>query len=404
MSINGFFKTRLKPALILSILFIAFPNQIFPQTAQPNLHIQSQAAVLMDSLSGQILYEQDQKRKIAPASLAKILTLYLAFDALRAGQIKMDDLVTVSRKAWETGGSKMFVREGERVKVEDLMKGIAIVSANNACVVMAEHLAGTEEAFVAKMNEKARLIGLKESQFKNSHGMPTQDQYTTAIDIALLARSYIENHPEALAFHSATEFGYNGVLQQNRNTLLRKGIGVDGLMTGYTEESGYHLMATAKRENRRMIAVAMGCKKINQRTIEAQKLLEYGFKNFSTLLAVKKSDLFGPQKVSKGKLSQVDLIPVEEGWVTVAKGKENSISITPEIPKSITAPVQKGQIVGKVVIQSEGRPLKEIALLSSVDVPKGIYLFWPLIGGAILFLILAGMILWLSRRAKRKRP
>jgi len=402
--INSSFRNQLMAALFLSIFFIGFPNQAFPQMAQPNPRIDAKSAVLMDAISGQVLFEQNSQLKIAPASFGKLLTLYVGFDALRDGHLKKDDLVEVSQKAWRMGGSKMFIKPGERVRAEDLLKGIAVASGNDACVALAEHLAGSEEAFVLKMNEKTRGLGLKDSQFKNSHGMPAGDQYTTAFDIAILARHYIEDHPEALTYHSLAELEYNGIRQQNRNTLLGMNIGVDGLMTGYLEKSGYLLVATAKREGQRMIAVVMGCDTPRTRTQESRKLLEYGFKNFSTVQAVKKSDLFGPQKVVRGKLNQVQLFPAEEGWVTVPKGKENSISVISDVPKFITAPVEKGQGVGKLVIHGEGRVLKEIALFSSSDVPKGVYLLWLLIGGGILSLILVGLIMfWLIRRSKRKK-
>jgi D-alanyl-D-alanine carboxypeptidase (penicillin-binding protein 5/6) len=392
------------PILFLIVFLMVFPlDQPFSQTTQPPLRLDAQSAVLMDSLTGQVLYEKNPQLKIGPASFVKILTLYLAFDRLRTGDLKMDDLLTVSQKAWKTGGSKMFLKVGERVKVEDLLKGIAIVSGNDACVALAEHIAGSEDVFVLEMNKKANLLGMKDSQFKNSHGMPAKDQYTTALDIAILSRRYIEDHPEALVFHSTSEFEYHGIQQQNRNTLLRRNIGVDGLMTGHVEKSGYHLVATAKREGQRMIAIVMGCNKFHQRAREAQTLLEYGFRNFSTVEAIKKDTLFGPQKVIKGKHSQVHLVAAEDGKVTVPKGKENSISVTPELPKYITAPVQKGQVVGKIVIQSEGKVLKEIALLSSSDVPKGFYLLWPLIGGIILGLILVSLIGWRIRRTHRKK-
>lgn len=249
-----------------------------------------------------------------------------------------------------------------------------------------------------------KLLGLDNSQFKNPHGMPTRDQFTTASDLVILARRYIEDHSEGLASHSLKEFEHQGIRQQNRNTLLRKNIGVDGLMTGYLKESGYDLVSTAKRDGQRMIAVVMGCDTLQKGAQETQKLLEYGFRNFSTVRAVKKSDPFGPEKVVRGKLKQIQIFPAEEGWVTVAKGKENSISVISDLPKFITAPVQKGQGVGKLVIHGEGRVLKEIALLSSSNVPEGIYLPWPLIGGGILLLALVGMLLWLGRRAKRRRP
>jgi D-alanyl-D-alanine carboxypeptidase (penicillin-binding protein 5/6) len=256
----------------------------------------------MDALTGEILFEQNPNEKIPPASFVKILTLYLVFDAMKGGQLKMDELVTVSEKAWRTQGSKMFIEVGARVKVEDLIKGVAVASGNDACIALAEHLAGSEEVFVSKMNEKARLIGMKDSYFRNSHGLPAEGQVTTAMDMAILAKRYIEDHPEALTFHSTTEFEYNGIRQGNRNTLLQKNIGVDGLKTGHIEESGYHLLATARRDGQRMIAVIMGCDRVSQRAQEAQKLLEYGFKNFSTLVAIKKDQPFGPIKVRRGKI------------------------------------------------------------------------------------------------------
>ncbi|HSB06558.1 MAG TPA: D-alanyl-D-alanine carboxypeptidase family protein [Thermodesulfobacteriota bacterium] len=404
MSINGPFRNRLRPALTLSLLFMVFPNQVFPQTAQPNLKIDAKCAVLMDSISGRVLFEQNSQLKIAPASFVKLLTLYIAFDTIRDGHLKMDDLVTVSQKAWRMGGSKMFIKAGEKVRVENLLRGVAVVAGNDACVALAERIAGSEEVFVSKMNEKGKLLGLKDSQFRNSHGMPTPDQYTTASDIAILARRYIEDHPEGLALHSLKEFGYQGIVQQNRNTLLRKGIGVDGLMTGYLEGSGFHLVATAKRDGQRMMAVVMGSGTIQKRALEAQKLLEYGFKNFSTVQALKKSDLFGPEKVAKGKLNKVHLIPAEEAWVTVGKGKENSISVISDVPKPITAPVQKGQGVGRLVIQSEGKVLKEVGLLSSSDIPEGIYLSWPLIAIGISCFLLVGLFaFWLVNRSRRKK-
>ena len=391
-------------ALLLCISFVAFANKAFPQVGQPSIRIDAQSAILMDAVSGQVLFEQNPHIRMAPASFVKILTLYVAFDSVRDGHLKKEDLVSVSKKAWRMRGSKMFIEPGERVRVEDLFKGIAVASGNDACVALAEHLAGSEEAFVSKMNKKARGLGLKDSQFKNSHGMPARDQYITAFDIAILARHYVKDHPEALTYHSLGEFEYNGIRQHNRNTLLGMDIGVDGLMTGYLEKSGYLLVATGKRDGQRMIAVVTGCDTPRRRTQEARKLLEYGFKNFSTVEAVKRSDIFGPEKVVKGKSNKVHLTPAEGAWVTVPKGKESSISVVIEAPKPIVAPLQAGQAVGKIVIQSEDKVLKEISLLSSYDVPGGIYFSWPLIAmGVLSFLLVALLVFWLSHRSRRRK-
>ncbi len=421
--------------LVLIIFMIAFPNQILSKTTKiskthkasqraktperskteqasqmtsGSLRYDARSVVLMDGLTGQVLYEQNPNLKISPASFVKVMTLYLIYDALRAGQLKMDDLVTVSERAWrrtyKTDSSTMFLKAGERVKIEDLLKGVAIASGNDACVVLAEHLSGSEEAFAAKMNEKAKLLGLKDSQFKNSDGMPAEGQYTTAMDMALLSKRYIEDHPEALTFHSATEFEYNGKRQGNRNTLLQKNIGVDGLKTGHLKEAGYHLAATAKRDGQRMIAVVMGCNKMQKRAPEAQKLLEYGFKNYSTVEAVKKDATFGPVKVRRGKLSQIIVTAAEEGRVTVAKGKENLVSVDPQLPQFIVAPIQKGQVVGKVLVQSEGKVAKEVNLLASSDVEKSLIPPWPILAGILCGLIvIVGFGFWWFRRPKPRR-
>ncbi|MBM4340600.1 MAG: D-alanyl-D-alanine carboxypeptidase [Deltaproteobacteria bacterium] len=384
------------------------PKETSTQSSSKDpLECNAQSAVLMDGLTGEILYQQNPDLRIPPASFVKVLTLYVIFDALRAGQIKMDDMVTVSerawRSAWKTDSSAMYIKVGERVKVEDLIKGVAIASGNDACIVLAEHLAGSEETFVSKMNEKAKALGMNDSQFMNSHGLSAEGQYVTALNMAILARRYLEDHPQSLALHSATEFEYNGIKQGNRNLLLYKNIGVDGLKTGYIKESGYHLVATAKRDSQRMIAVVMGCDKMKTRAPEAQKLLEHGFKNFSTVEAVKKGASFGPLKVKRGKLDQVSLKASETGWVTVPKGKENLVSAVPQLPESATAPIQKGQVLAKVLVQKEGKTLKEINLLASSDMEKSLIPPWPvLVGGVVGLLILCFLGLWFFRRPKRK--
>ena len=363
----------------------------------------------MDGLTGQVLYEQNSNLRISPASFVKVMTLYLIFDAIRAGQLKMDDMATVSERAWKrtykTKSSSMFLKvRGTRQGGRSSERGCHCFG-KDACVALAEHLSGSEEAFVSKMNEKAKSFALKDTQFKNSDGGSAEGQYTTAMEMAILSKRYIEDHPEALTLHSTVDYTYNGIKQGNRNTLLQKNIGVDGLKTGHLEEAGYHLVATAKREGQRMIAVVMGCAKQSKRGPEAQELLEYGFKNFSTVEAVKKGATFGPVKVKRGKLNQVLLAAAEEGRVTVGKGKENLVSVTPQLPQFVVAPVRKGQVVAKVLIQNEGKVAKEVSLLASSDVEKSLIPPWPILVGVLCGLIMAivGLGLWWFRRPKAKR-
>jgi serine-type D-Ala-D-Ala carboxypeptidase (penicillin-binding protein 5/6) len=235
------------------------------------------AAVLMDAQSGELLYAQDANEHIPPASLTKVLTLFLTFDAIQQGQADLDDIVPISKKACRTRGSKMFLRAGDRVPLEELIKGIVVDSGNDASVAVAEYLEGSERRFVAKMNEKLRALGIRHTRIETVHGLPARNQYTTAADMAFLARAYIQAHPEALRYHQLTSLTYRNVSQENHNKLLFQDRSVDGLKTGYTRKSGYNLLATAKRGNQRLIAVVLKAKSRTIREEEALRLLNFGF-------------------------------------------------------------------------------------------------------------------------------
>lgn len=237
------------------------------------------AAVLMDANSGQFLYAHNPHESIPPASLTKVLTLFLVFDAIQEGRVRLDDQVPISRKAWRTGGSKMFVKAGERVRLEELIKGIAVDSGNDASVAVAEYLEGSERAFVDKMNGKLWQLNIRNTRLGNVHGLPARHHYTTAADMAVLARAYIQAHPEALQYHQMTSYTYRNISQYNRNTLLLQDPSVDGLKTGYTRKSGYHLVATAKRGDQRLIAVVMDARNRKIREREAMRLLTLGFQH-----------------------------------------------------------------------------------------------------------------------------
>ena len=368
------------------------------------LHCNVKAAVLMDGITGTILYEQDARLRIPPASFVKIMTLYIVYDAIANGEIRSDDEVTVSEKAWRMEGSKMFIGVGERVKVEELMKGIAIVSGNDACVAIAEYLAGAEEAFVSRMNEKAKSIGMNDTLFRNASGMPDPDQYTTAMDMAILSRSYITAYPQSLALHSTLEYRHNKIRQGNRNLLLYRNIGVDGLKTGHISAAGYHLVATAQRGDQRMISVIMGAERPRIRASEAQKLLEYGFRNFVTLRVLGAGDSFGPVKVSRSKVKDLMLKSAEDLILTVARGREKSVAVTPKLPESVNAPVKIGDKVGNIVVTQDETVIKEIPLYAAADIERSLLFSWQMIAGAACGIVLLfSAVFMLIKRPRRQK-
>jgi len=235
------------------------------------------AAVLIDAESGQLLYAQDPNEHIPPASLTKVLTLFLTFDAIQQGRAHLDDIVPISKKACRTRGSKMFLKAGDRVPLEELIKGIAVDSGNDASVAVAEYLEGSDRTFVTKMNEKLRALRIQHTRVETVHGLPARHQYTTAADMAVLARAYLQAHPEALRYHQLTYYTYRNISQENHNKLLFQDPSVDGLKTGYTRKSGYNLLATAKRGDQRLIAVVLKAKSRTIREEEALRLLNFGF-------------------------------------------------------------------------------------------------------------------------------
>jgi serine-type D-Ala-D-Ala carboxypeptidase (penicillin-binding protein 5/6) len=332
--------------------------------------VNAKGAVLMDAATGQILLENNKDQKIEPASFVKVLTLYVAFDLLHSGRVKLSDEVFVSQKAWKTGGSQMFIEVNNKVVLEDLIKGIAVVSGNDACVALAEHLYGSTEDFVNVMNETAQKIGMKNTFLKNPHGLPDSRQYTTPYDMALLARQYIHDFPEALRYHSMLEFTYAGITQQNRNGLLRKDESVDGLKTGYIADSGYHLLATAKRGNRRLIAVVMGTNTISAREQEARKLLNYGYQNFDLLALFTKGQVIAELPVWKGRLNTVSVVAADNGMITVPTQYKGKVHEDRFLPQALIAPITKGQVIGNSLIRLDTDVVKNIPLVAETEIQK----------------------------------
>ena len=262
--------------IVVAVLLLSARITLAGEALNP-FPVAVRAAVLMDAQSGALLYAQDPNERIPPASLTKVLTLFLTFDAIQRGRADLDDIVPISKKACRTRGSKMFLKAGDRVPLEELIKGIVVDSGNDASVAVAEYLEGSERRFVAKMNEKLRALGIQHTRIETVHGLPARNQYTTAADMASLARAYIQAHPEALRYHQLTSLTYRNVSQENHNKLLFQDPSVDGLKTGYTRKSGYNLLATAKRGNQRLIAVVLKAKSRTIREEEALRLLNFGF-------------------------------------------------------------------------------------------------------------------------------
>jgi D-alanyl-D-alanine carboxypeptidase (penicillin-binding protein 5/6) len=260
------------PIVILTTLLLATNG-----FADTGLRLASRSAILMDATTGRILYAKNADLPLQPASITKVLSLYLADEAIREGKVHPRDTVKISRKAGRTGGSKMFIEAGSEIPLEELLKGMAVVSANDASVAVAEYIGGDVESFVERMNRKARELGMKHSYFRNPNGLPAKGQVTTARDMMILAREYLRCFPESLNIHSQQYYTYRDITQHNHNALLNRYPDVDGLKTGWVHQAGYHIIATAKRDDTRLIAIVMGAKNPNIRTKETEKLLDAGF-------------------------------------------------------------------------------------------------------------------------------
>lgn len=338
--------------------------------------IRSPSAILVDADSGQILYEKNAREKRLPASVTKLMTLELILEALQDGTAALNDTVVVSANAEGYGGAEMFLAQGERVKLEDLLYGIAMFSANDGSVAMAEHLAGSEAAFVARMNERARELGMRDSHFENPHGLPGyKNHYMSAYDIALLSRHLVNHHPELLKYASTWEHWVRkGTKAELWMTNFNRGIveypGMDGLKTGFTEEAGFNLSGTATRDGRRMIAVVMGAQNPKDRNEEVYKLLDYGFHAFDTVKVAERQKPVTSVKVWEGVGRRVELVPAEPVAVTVPRGKKEEVSSRVSASGPVVAPVARGRALGELVVRRGDAEVGRVPLVAAADVPK----------------------------------
>ena len=331
--------------------------------------------ILMDYDTGQYLYTKDIDKMIPPASMSKLMTVYMIFSKLRDGSLSLDDTFTVSENAWRkggaaSGGSTMFLAIGDKVRVEDLLKGIVIQSGNDACIVAAENLSGSEEDFAVEMNKKAKEIGLKNSHFANATGLPHPDHRMSVEDLALLARMIIAEFPQYYHLFSQKEYTYNNIRQGNRNPLLYSMSSADGLKTGHTEEAGFCLTASAKRSNRRLIGVMSGLNSNKERSEEADKIMNWGFREFDNYTLLKKATKVAEMPVWYGEKASVDMLIGQDVLRTLPRSKADKVKLTAVYDKPVKAPVKAGQKLGHVRIEVPGEPDLEIPLVAASDVHK----------------------------------
>ncbi len=346
--------------------------------------VAARAYILMDADSGQIIMQQQADEPMPPASLTKMMTSYVVEYEADQGKIKYTDPVLISVNAWRTGGSKMFVREGNTVAVEDLLRGIIIQSGNDASIAMAEHIAGSESAFADVMNQHARLLGMNKTNFVNATGLPDPNHYTTARDLAILARALIKQFPEQYKLYAEKYFTWNDIRQPNRNLLLWRDSTVDGLKTGHTEEAGYCLVASAVRDGMRLISVVLGTVNEEARARETQKLLSYGFRYFETHSLYSAGQPLQDARVWKGAVDTVQMGLSEPVAVTIPRGQKDQLQATLEMDPLLTAPLTQGQVLGQLKVTLNDNLVAERPLIALQAVEEGSF-FKRLWDAVVLF-------------------
>jgi D-alanyl-D-alanine carboxypeptidase (penicillin-binding protein 5/6) len=355
-------------SLFLVVLFL--PLLGFAQQLPTPPALAARSWLLVEAASGQQLAAQAPDQRLEPASLTKLMTAYLAFSALKQGTIKLDQPVPVSQKAWKTGGSRMFIQVGTQVKVEDLLKGMIVQSGNDACVALAEAIAGDEENFAQMMTREAQRLGMKDSSFRNSSGLPDPQHYTTARDLAILAGALIRDFPEDYAkYYSMKEFRYNNITQPNRNRLLYIDPTVDGLKTGHTEAAGYCLVSSAKRGSRRLISVVLGAASDSTRAQESLKLLNYGFQFYDAVQLYATNEAVSSLKVWKGQQSTVRIGFTNDLVIAVPKGFGPKIKTELVSQQPLIAPVSLGQVLATLKVSIDDKPYGDYPVLALEAVP-----------------------------------
>ena len=355
--------------VMLILLSTIAQSAVRPLPAPPSLGAKSY--LLAEYHSGRVLVQHEANTRIEPASITKIMSSYVIYQAMKEGLIKLTDEVTISEKAWRMEGSRMFVEVGKKVSVEKLLHGMIIQSGNDATVALAEHVASSEESFVSLMNDQARQLGMLDTHFMNATGMPDPDHYTTASDIMKMAVALIRDFPEEYRLYSERSYTFNDISQSNRNRLLWEDPKVDGIKTGHTTSAGYCLVASALDKDQRLISVVTGTNSDKDRTNQSKALLNYGFRFFETRRLYEAAKPVATARVWKGESPEVKLGIAKDLYVTYPRGQDKLLSATMDRPERLEAPLSAGQVVGKVKVTVNGVGLDEVPLVALNKVPQG---------------------------------
>lgn len=327
-------------------------------------------AILIDYDTKAVLFEKEAHAHMPPSSMSKMMTAYVAFEYLKNGHVKLDEVFSISEKAWGMGGTRMFIPLNAKVSFEDLLKGLIVHSGNDAAVAIAENLAGSEEEFANKMNETAQRIGMKESNFVNATGWPAENNYSSAHDLAILASHIIKDFPEYYHYFSMTEFTYNKIKQGNKNGLLYRSIGADGLKTGHADEAGYGLTASAKKGKRRLIAVTNGLKTNKERTNETEALINYGMMNFFNIEVLEKGHVVDKVKVVHGQKEEVGLVSNHDLMMTIPRHEYKSLKTRVHYHEPVMAPIKAGTVLGEIIAETSSGSTS-FPLVADQDVELG---------------------------------
>ena len=351
--------------------------RVEPSEKETGMKVKAKAAVLMDAVSGEVLFAQNAHKKLPPASVTKVMTMLLILEGCDSGKIRLSDTVTISERAASMGGSQMYLEPGEQHTVEELLKGVAMVSANDGCVALAEHLAGSVEMFVEQMNKRAAELGMKDSHFVNTNGLPVANHYTSAYDIAVMSRALIAFPETAQWFtkwQDTIKVGLPGKEKEfgltNTNKLIKQYPGAIGIKTGFTQDAGYCLSGAAERDGTRLIGVILGCTTSNIRFAEIKRLLDYGFSNYESVKIAEKGQVQKALKIEKGTPSKVDVIMEDDAAILVKKGNKNRIKTKIEMDGYIKLPLKRGQKLGELVVLQDGKEKERFPIVARDSAKK----------------------------------